>query len=47
MSPSGSECKINIKVWCFDGVDGPKLEEFQRPEERPGWSTFEGLMQYP
>jgi hypothetical protein len=38
--PSGQEYKFNIKAWRLNAADAPKLEEFQRPEDRPGWLVY-------
>ena len=29
-----------IKSWRFNLVDSPKLEEFAKPEDRPGWKVL-------
>lgn len=32
-------CSIKIKSWRLNAPDPPKLEEFTRPEDRPGWEV--------
>lgn len=34
-----SEFLFDIKAWRLNPADGPKLEEFTRPEDRPGWKV--------
>ena len=31
---------FEIKSWRFNAPDGPKAEEFAKPEDRPGWRVF-------
>ena len=36
---SGCESTFDIKAWRMNGDKPPKLEEFTRPEDRPGWTV--------
>ena len=35
------EYTFEIKAWRLNGTDPPKLEEFAKPEDRPGWEVVE------
>jgi hypothetical protein len=35
----GTEHTFDIRQWRQNAVDGPKLEDFTPPEERPGWTV--------
>jgi hypothetical protein len=39
VSPDGTEYSYDIKSWKLNAADAPKLEEFTRPEGRPGWKV--------
>ena len=32
---------FTIKSWRFNAPDGPKVEEFAKPEDRPGWKVYD------
>jgi hypothetical protein len=34
---------FHIKSWRLNAADAPKLEEFTKPEDRPGWEVSEWL----
>jgi hypothetical protein len=38
---SKSESTVNVKAWRLNAADVPKMEEFARPEDRPGWKVAE------
>ena len=40
-----NEYRYDIKAWRLNSPDGPKLEEFARPEDRPGWEVISGPAQ--
>ena len=37
----GFEFTFDIRSWKANPADGPKAEEFTRPEDRPGWEVSE------
>jgi hypothetical protein len=39
------EYRLDIKAWRLDPARGPKLEEFTRPEDRPGWEVVDSPFQ--
>jgi hypothetical protein len=38
---SGNHYKFEIRRWRANPADGPKVEEFTRPEDRPGWEVYQ------
>jgi hypothetical protein len=36
----GSEYTFEVKSWRLNATEPPNLDEFTRPEERPGWKIF-------
>ena len=40
-----SEHVFDIKAWRLNPDDGPKVEEFTKPEDRPGWEVVDWPLQ--
>jgi hypothetical protein len=40
VGPVGVENNYNIKSWKLNAADAPKLDEFAKPEDRPGWKVY-------
>ena len=36
-------CTFHIRSWRLDAANAPRLEEFTKPEDRPGWEINEWL----
>jgi hypothetical protein len=34
-----NNCSFEIRTWRMNAADPPKLEEFTKPEDRPGWKV--------
>jgi hypothetical protein len=39
------EYLFDITAWRLNAADGPRLEEFTKPEDRPGWTLVESPFQ--
>lgn len=35
------EYRFDIKAWRLNAADGPKFQEFTKPEDRPGWEVVD------
>ena len=42
---AGNGWTFDILRWKANAADGPKAEEFTRPEDRPGWQVVGGPQQ--
>jgi hypothetical protein len=40
VDPGGREFNYDIKCWQLNAANPPKLDEFTKPEERPGWKVY-------
>jgi hypothetical protein len=40
---AGDSYTFDIRRWKANAADGPKAEEFTRPEDRPGWQVSESV----
>jgi hypothetical protein len=38
---NGNEITHDIRSWRFNADDAPTIEDFRRPEDRPGWRVHE------
>lgn len=41
---SGSPMTIHIESWQINPENGPKIGDFQKPEDRPGWEVNDQLL---